>query len=108
VSAALCVGHQSGGLRARMVDDVATTLRPFHDARHEGAALATQAQASAAVMVVAPLVFGALLAATDAAARRFLFHAPLGALCVGVGLCLDLLAAAGMARTIIGTEDRLR
>jgi Flp pilus assembly protein TadB len=107
VCAVLCVGHQSGGLRARLVDDLAIGLRQHHDARREGAALAAQAQASAAVMVVAPLAFGLVLAATDAAARQFLLDTPLGALCVAAGLVLDLLAAVVMARAVLGSEDRL-
>lgn len=102
VCAALALGASSGGLRARMVDELAQSLRQIDGARREAAALAGQAQASAVVMVVAPLLFAALLAAGDGAARHFLTRQPLGLCCLAAGLALDLAAAAAMARIVAG------
>ncbi len=105
VCAALALGHRTGTLAARVADDLAATMRQLHDTRQEGAALATQAQASAAVMTLAPLALGALLVAADPAARSFLTGTVAGAACIALGLTADLLAATAMVRAIIGADE---
>ena len=102
VTAALGIGHAQGGLRAQSVEELAVWLREADEAQREAVAQASQAQASAAVMVVAPVGFAALLAAGDAAARHFLLHSTAGAACVAIALALDLGAAAMMVRAVAG------
>jgi len=104
VAATLGLGASSGGLRARAVDELAASLRRREQIRRDATALAGQAQLSAVVMTVSPLLFAALLAAGDPSARQFLLHAPAGLICVAVGLTLDLVAAAWMVRITAGAS----
>ena len=100
VVACIAIGHEAGSLRGRHVDELAASLRQGQEAQREAAAWASQAQASALVMVAAPLAFAGLLASGDPAVRQFLLHSPLGLACLGVGLGLDLGAAAIMAHIV--------
>ena len=102
LSAALGIGHAHGGLRAQSVEELAAWLREADETQREAVAQAGQAQASAVVMVVAPVAFAVLLAAGDDAARQFLLHSTAGACCVALALALDLGAAALMVRAIAG------
>jgi len=102
VTGALAVGAASGGLRAAVVDDLALMLRQRDRARREAVALAGQAQASAVVMMVAPIVVAVVLAAGDGAVRAFLLDSQLGLACLVMGLSLDVLAAAWMVRITVG------
>lgn len=98
VTGTLAVGSESGGLRARIVDELADALRRRAHARAEAGALAGQARASAAVMTATPLVLAAALAASDRSAARFLTESTAGVGCLAVGLALDLVGAAWMTR----------
>lgn len=98
VVAALCVGAETGGARARALDGVALTLRQRLAVRAEARALATQARVSAAVIALSPLVFCALAAAIDPATGRFLVGDPLGLVFLGAGLALDAAGALWMSR----------
>jgi tight adherence protein B len=102
VAGALAVGAASGGLRAVVVDDLALMLRQRDRARREALALAGQARASAAVMMVAPVVVAVLLAAGDGAVRSFLLGSSAGLGCLAAGLALDLVAAAWMVHITVG------
>lgn len=99
-AAALAVGSASGSLSARSVDEVASALRLRLEADAETRAQAAQAQVSALVMVVAPIVFLALVAAADPAVARVVTSTPIGWLVVAGGLALDAAAALAMRRII--------
>lgn len=96
-AAALALAAETGGSPARAVDGVAATLRSRLALADEVRALASQARASAAVIVVAPLAFGALAGATDDRTARF-FASPAGTVVLVAGVVLDLVGAAWMAR----------
>ncbi|MEO7836835.1 MAG: type II secretion system F family protein [Acidimicrobiales bacterium] len=98
VTSALCLGAETGGALARAVDGVAATLRQRLAARAEARALATQARASAAVLVAAPLVFTACASIVDAQTSTFLFRTGAGLLCLVGGLALNAIGALWMAR----------
>lgn len=100
VVAGLGLGHASGALRARHVEELAEGLRVAQRAQSEAAAWASQAGASAVIMVVCPLAFSLLLATGDVAVRNFFLHTPLGWACLGSGLGLDLAAAAAMTKML--------
>jgi tight adherence protein B len=103
VAAALSMGAGIGGEVARAVDGIAATLRERHEVRAEAFALATQARASAAVLVATPLVFTSLVATVDARTVTFLFTNPLGIACLVLGAGLDAIGALWMARITRGT-----
>jgi len=102
VVAALTVGAGSGGEVARAVDGIATTLRERHEVAAEAHALATQARASATLLVTAPFVFTALVAMVEPEALRFLLTTPTGLGCLVLGIGLDGIGAAWMARITRG------
>lgn len=100
VVAALTVAAEAGGEVARSVDRLAATLRERRDLRAEVRSLATQARASAAVLVAAPLGFAALVAGIEPGAVTFLVSTPVGLLCLSAGLALDVLGATWMNRIL--------
>lgn len=99
-AAALRLGAGAGGAVAQAVDRTAATLRERRALEREVHALATQARASAAVLVLAPVGFTALVGSVEPATVRFLLTTPTGLGCVGAGLALDALGAAWMARIV--------
>jgi tight adherence protein B len=98
--AALVVGTELGGSRARAVDRVAAGLRGRAAAAREVRALASQARLSALVIAVAPVVFAFLGLAGNRAMAAFLFATPLGWACLVGGVALDGLAAWWMVRIV--------
>lgn len=98
VAAALVLGAEAGGARARALDGVAATLRDRRAVAAEVEALSSQARASAVVMMGAPLAFAALGLLSDPEVSAFLLRTPAGVACLGVGLALDALAGAWMLR----------
>ena len=96
-AAALGLAASTGGSPARAIDGVAATLRSRLAVADEVRALSSQARASAMVIALAPLAFGALAGATDARTRTFLSSGP-GLVLVGLGLALDALGAWWMTR----------
>lgn len=94
---ALGLGAETGGAHARALDGVAATLRARAGVAGEVRALSAQARLSAVVIVLAPLGFSALAAATDERTAGF-FVTPLGLACLAAGLALDALAALWMHR----------
>ena len=95
--AALSLAASTGGSPARAIDGVAATLRSRTAVADEVRALSSQARASAAVIALSPLVFAALAGATDDRTREVL-ASPSGLGLLVVGLGLDAVGAAWMAR----------
>lgn len=105
-AAAMTLALGVGATPARALDGVAGTLRERTQLRAERQALATQARASAMVLVAAPLGFMALFGVTDSAASQFLLSTPSGWLCLVGGIGLDLVGAVWMARLTNPGGDR--
>jgi Flp pilus assembly protein TadB len=93
---ALALGAELGGARARALDDAAAGLRDRAALAGEIRALTSQARASAAVMVLAPLGFAVFGWFADAGLAS-VFATPLGAGCLVAGLTLDAAGAWWMA-----------
>lgn len=102
VVGALTVALAAGGSPARGVDGVAATLRERAEVEREARSLATQARASAVVVTLAPLGFGAFGALGDGAAAAFLLGSPAGGACLVAGLSLDAVGAVWMHRIARG------
>jgi Flp pilus assembly protein TadB len=95
-AAALVVGHETGAPPAKAVEGVAATLRDRAALDREARAHASQARASAVVLLVAPLVFSAFTVTADPRVGDFLFRSWMGWVCLGVGTTLELLGALWM------------
>jgi tight adherence protein B len=100
VAAALTLAGEAGGSVASVLDGVTDTLRDRIALDREVAALSSQARASAAVLVVAPVVFAGLAAAADHRVAEVLFGRPLGWACLSVGAVLDGVGALWMSRLV--------
>jgi Flp pilus assembly protein TadB len=94
--AALALGAELGGARARALDDAASGLRDRAALQREIRALTAQTRASAAVMVLAPLAFALVSWRADAGVARVL-ASPAGLACLVCGLALDAAGACWMA-----------
>lgn len=99
-AAAILVGSETGAAPARAVEGVAATLRDRAALEREAAAHATQARASAAVLVLAPVGFALFAVAADPKVGDFLFRSPLGWVCLALGAGFDALGAWWMARIV--------
>jgi tight adherence protein B len=104
VAAALTVGAGAGGEVARAVDGVAATLRERHQLAAEARSLAAQAHASASLLLIAPGLFGLLVATVEPSAIRFLLTTPVGLACLLLGVGLDAIGAVWMARITGGVR----
>lgn len=104
VGAALAVAAVVGGRSAESLDGVAASLRARHAASDEARSLATQAKASAAVMVALPAVVGGLGAATDPAVAAALLGTPWGLVCLGLAVTFDLTGGWWMHRIVSAAE----
>lgn len=100
VVAALEVASAAGGARARALDGVAGTLRSRLAVDREVRSLASQASASAVVLVALPVVFGVVGSVADPRLAHTLFATAPGLACVGVAALLDGLGAAWMQRIL--------
>lgn len=90
--AALGVAARAGGPQARALEAVATTLRSRSAVSGEAEAQASQALASAGVLVATPAAFAVLTGLADGRVAATLLRTPLGLSCIaGAGL----LDAAG-------------
>lgn len=94
---ALALASRSGGPAAELLDAVAMTLHERAALAREVRALATQARASAVVLVAAPLVFALVAATADARVLAF-FASPAGIVCVLAGIVLDGVGGWWMSR----------
>lgn len=99
-AAALSLGAETGGASAQAVDGVAATLRTNLGIAGEVRALSSQARLSALVIVLAPIAFAVLAAATDGSTATFLLGTRFGLLCVAAGLGLDGLGWWWMRRIL--------
>ncbi|MGY6499884.1 MAG: type II secretion system F family protein [Acidimicrobiales bacterium] len=98
--ASLLVGAETGAAPARAVDGVAATLRDRAALEREAAAQATQARASAAVLVLAPVGFAVVAVGADPKVGDFLFRSPVGWACLTLGAGFDALGAWWMHRIV--------
>ena len=96
--AALVLGIDAGAAHGRALDGVAASLRDRLAVNRELVALSSQAQASAAVMAAAPVVFAGFAVAADHRSAHFLLGTPTGLACLAAGLTLDGIAAWWMLR----------
>lgn len=103
-AAALLVGADTGAAPARAVDGVAATLRDHAALEREAAAHATQARASAAVLVLAPVGFGIFAVVADPRVAAFLFRSVPGLVCLSLGASLDAVGAWWMSRLVRGAR----
>jgi len=97
---ALEVASVTGGARARALDGVAATLRSRAAVADEARALASQARASAVVLVALPAVVALLGAVADPRLAHTLLATPLGLACVGGAAVLDGVGAWWMQRIV--------
>lgn len=98
VADAIALAGSSGGSQAGALAGAAATLRERQALRREVAALASQARASAWVLVVVPAGFAALVAVADHRIGRFMLATPIGWACVAGGLVFDGVGAWWMHR----------
>ena len=97
---ALELTADAGGASARVLDGVAESLRDRVALDREVTALSSQSRASAALLVVAPLVFTVLAGSIDRRILTTLTGTPIGWVCLALGLTLDALGALWMARLV--------
>jgi tight adherence protein B len=100
VAAALSLAGDAGGAVAAVLDAVTDTLRDRIALDREVAALSSQARASAAVLVVAPVAFAVLAAVADPRVARVLLGSPLGWACLAAGAVLDTAGALWMSHLV--------
>lgn len=98
----LVLAATAGGRAALALDGVAATLRERVELQREVRAQASQARASAAVMLALPPGFLVVSATIDPSVLGVLFGSPLGWACLVMGTGLDLAAAVWMHRIVQG------
>jgi tight adherence protein B len=96
---ALALAGSTGGSQASALERVAATLRDRQALSQEIDAQASLAKASAAVLVVLPVAFSALLCIMDSQVRHS-FTSVIGAACLVAGTAADLVGARWMRRII--------
>lgn len=99
-SVALELSAEAGGSGAGVLDGVAESLRDRVALEREVVALSSQARASAALLVVAPVVFTFVVGAVEPRLWSMLLGSPLGWACLALGVGLDALGAVWMARLV--------
>lgn len=100
VAAAFALAAASGGRAAQALDGVASTLRARRAVAQEAQSLATQARASAAVLVALPLVVSVGGAAADPRLAHALLGTSWGLACVVAAVILDAAGALWMQRIV--------
>lgn len=100
VGAAIGLAAEAGGAVALVLDGVTDTLRDRVALDREVAALSSQARASAAVLVAAPIAFAVLASSADHRVAGALLGQPLGWACLSGGAVLDVIGALWMARLV--------
>lgn len=97
---ALALAGASGGSQVAALRSVGDTLREREALQREVGAMAAQAQLSAAVLVVTPAAFAAVVAVADHRIAAFLLASPLGWACLVAGAGLDGAGAWWMRRLV--------
>lgn len=97
---ALELSAEAGGSSASVLDGVAESLRDRVALEREVVALSSQARASAALLVIAPVAFTLVVGAVEPRLWSMLVGSPIGWVCLGLGLGLDALGAVWMARLV--------
>jgi Flp pilus assembly protein TadB len=98
VAAALATGRRLGAEFAAGLDGLAATMADRRAITAEARAQASQARASAVLLIAAPPVFCLVMAGVDPASTRFLLGTPLGWATVVVSVTLDVVGAWWMFR----------
>ncbi len=102
---AIALAAATGGPPARVIEDVAASLRTRLQIEGEAKALGAQAQLSALVVGIAPVAFALVSCAVDPANARVMFTTPIGLACLVAGVTLDVIGAVWMHRvseTVLG------
>lgn len=89
VGRAMRVARQAGGELARVLDEVAETLKDRERLARELRAATSQARASAMVVAALPVVFLLLMSAGAGDQAHLLFGEPIGWLLLGIGGALE-------------------
>lgn len=100
VADALAIATSTGGSQAAALEAVGRTLAERRALEREIRALASQAVASAVVVVAAPVGFAVLVAAVDGRVRHLLTGTALGVACIVLGLALDAFGGWWMVRLV--------
>jgi tight adherence protein B len=98
VGAAVATGRRLGSEFATGLDALAATMSDRRSIAAEARAQASQAHASALLLVAAPMVFCVVMSAIDPTSTRFLLGSPLGWATLSVSVALDLVGAWWMYR----------
>lgn len=96
----ISLAGETGGRPAQLLDGVAATVRDRLALGRDARALATQARASAVVIVAAPVAFAFVGVSIDGRVASFLVGSVPGLACVVVGLLLEVAGACWMARLV--------
>jgi tight adherence protein B len=104
VATALAVASVNESGAAIALDGVGSSLRDLAAVEAEIRALTAQARASMYVTASLPVAFFSLTALVDPRAAAFLFTAPFGRFCLGLGLALDVLGFLWMRRLVRALE----
>lgn len=98
--AACRLGHAEGGDLKTALDGVATALLDRVEVADETRALTSQARMSAGVLALLPVFGAAGFSLLDSRVAAMLFTTRPGALCLSVGVCLNLLGALSLSRIV--------
>jgi tight adherence protein B len=98
VGRAMRVARQAGGELARVLDEVAETLRDRERLARELRAATAQARASAIVVAALPVVFLLLMSAGGGDQAHLLFGEPIGWLLLGIGGGLEAVGVFWIRR----------
>lgn len=104
LAAVMSTSNEFGGPLASVLDDVADQLRHDLRTRDDVRTHSAQAVASAAMLILLPLVSTAITAIADPGVLRVLFATPIGAVCLAVGVALEAIAAWWMVVIVRGVR----
>ncbi|WP_191275974.1 type II secretion system F family protein [Nocardiopsis terrae] len=96
------VAAETGAGMAGVVDALAVSLTEREEQRAEASARATGPRTTALVLVGLPVLGTAMSAGLGGSPLAFLFTTPLGLLCLGLGVLLDLVGAWWTLRMVRG------
>lgn len=100
VAGAMLLGGATGGRLADALDSVAATVATQLELDAERRALSSQARASAALLVLAPIGFSLIAAVIDPRVGRGLVATPIGLVSVLVAVGLDVLGWRWMSAIV--------